>query len=76
MHDQLSIIHFHSTTIDFPTNCFFFFLSDGVTKIKAEQDKVLLTDDQIKTDFKKKVYVGCGMYVCIGRTVITFVSPL
>ena len=44
--------------------------------MRAEQDKVLLTDDQIKTEFKKKIYVACGMYVCIGRTVITFVSPL
>lgn len=44
--------------------------------MRAEQDKVLLTDDQIKTDLKKKIYVACGMYVCIGRTVITFVSPL
>lgn len=85
MHDQLSIIHFHSTTTADQyfisvgyrlSHKLFFFFSDGVTKMRAEQDKVLLTDDQIKTEFKKKIYVACGMYVCIGRTVITFVSPL
>ena len=40
--------------------------------MRAEQDKVLLTDDQIKTDFKKKksTWLVACTFASVGRSLL------